>query len=32
MNLSRSFRIQPHEIIAFVGAGGKTTAMFRLAD
>ena len=32
MKLSQSFRIQPHEIIAFVGAGGKTTAMFRLTD
>lgn len=32
MNLSHSFRIQPHEVVAFVGAGGKTTALFRLAD
>lgn len=32
MNLPTSFRIQPHEVIAFVGAGGKTTAMFRLAE
>jgi len=32
MNLSASFRIQPHDVIAFVGAGGKTTAMFRLAE
>lgn len=32
MNLSRSLRLQPHEIIALVGAGGKTTTLFRLAD
>jgi molybdenum cofactor cytidylyltransferase len=30
--MHRAFRIQPKEIVAFVGAGGKTTAMFRLAD
>ncbi len=32
MNLSSAFRIQPHDVVAFVGAGGKTTAMFRLAE
>ncbi|MBI5034956.1 MAG: putative selenium-dependent hydroxylase accessory protein YqeC [Chloroflexi bacterium] len=32
MNLSTSFRLQLHDVIAFVGAGGKTTAMFRLAE
>jgi molybdenum cofactor cytidylyltransferase len=32
MNLSRALRIQPKEVIAFVGGGGKTTAMFRLAN
>lgn len=31
MNLSRALRIQPKEVVAFVGGGGKTTAMFRLA-
>ena len=32
MDLSRALRIQPREMVAFVGGGGKTTAMFRLAD
>ncbi len=32
MQITRSFRIQPHDVVAFVGGGGKTTAMFRLAD
>ena len=32
MLFSRVLRIQPKEVVAFVGAGGKTTAMFRLAD
>jgi molybdenum cofactor cytidylyltransferase len=32
MHLSRAFRIRSKDVIAFVGAGGKTTAMFRLAD
>ncbi|MDE3090154.1 MAG: putative selenium-dependent hydroxylase accessory protein YqeC [Chloroflexota bacterium] len=32
MELSQALRVGPHEVIAFVGAGGKTTAMFRLAD
>ncbi len=32
MDLNRALRIQPGEILAFVGGGGKTTAMFRLAD
>lgn len=31
MNLTRALRIQPKEVVAFVGGGGKTTAMFRLA-
>lgn len=32
MQLSKAFRVRPKDVIAFVGAGGKTTAMFRLAD
>lgn len=32
MELSRALRIQPNDIVAFVGAGGKTSAMLRLAD
>ncbi len=32
MQIYQSFRIQPKEVVAFVGGGGKTTAMFRLAD
>jgi molybdenum cofactor cytidylyltransferase len=32
MLLSTSLRIQPKDIVAFVGGGGKTTAMFCLAD
>jgi molybdenum cofactor cytidylyltransferase len=32
MLLSTSLRIQRKDVIAFVGGGGKTTAMFRLAD
>jgi molybdenum cofactor cytidylyltransferase len=32
MNLDRALRIQPKEVVAFVGGGGKTSAMFRLAD
>jgi molybdenum cofactor cytidylyltransferase len=31
MNLHRALRIQSGEVVAFVGGGGKTTAMFRLA-
>lgn len=31
MELRRALRIVKYDIIAFVGAGGKTTAMFRLA-
>lgn len=31
MNLSTALRLQPHDVVAFVGGGGKTTAMFRLA-
>ncbi len=32
MLLSRALRIRPKEVVAFVGAGGKTTAMFRFAS
>ena len=32
MKLSQAFSIQAHDIVAFVGGGGKTTTMFRLAD
>jgi molybdenum cofactor cytidylyltransferase len=32
MNLNRALRIQSKEVVAFVGGGGKTSAMFRLAD
>ncbi len=32
MHLAQSLRVQPKDVIAFVGGGGKTTAMFRLAD
>lgn len=32
MQLADSFRIDSKAIVAFVGAGGKTSAMFRLAD
>ncbi|MBI4785789.1 MAG: putative selenium-dependent hydroxylase accessory protein YqeC [Chloroflexi bacterium] len=32
MFLSHALRIRPKELVAFVGAGGKTTAMLRLAD
>jgi molybdenum cofactor cytidylyltransferase len=32
MELSRALRIVTGDVVAFVGAGGKTTAMFRLAD
>lgn len=31
MDLHRALRIQSGEVVAFVGGGGKTTAMFRLA-
>jgi molybdenum cofactor cytidylyltransferase len=31
MILRTALRIEPGEVVAFVGAGGKTTAMFRLA-
>jgi molybdenum cofactor cytidylyltransferase len=31
MDLSHAFRLQSKEIVALVGGGGKTTAMFRLA-
>jgi molybdenum cofactor cytidylyltransferase len=32
MELSHALRIKPREVVAFVGGGGKTSAMFRLAD
>jgi molybdenum cofactor cytidylyltransferase len=32
MNLSHAFRLQSKEVVALVGGGGKTTAMFRLAS
>jgi molybdenum cofactor cytidylyltransferase len=32
MDLNRALRIQPKEVVAFVGGGGKTSAMFRLAQ
>lgn len=32
MQLTQAFRINSKQVIAFVGGGGKTTAMFRLAD
>jgi molybdenum cofactor cytidylyltransferase len=32
MKLSRALRVNPGEVIALVGAGGKTTAMFLLAN
>lgn len=32
MDLRRALRIVKYDLIAFTGAGGKTTAMFRLAD
>jgi len=32
MLIRDSFRIQPNEVVALVGGGGKTTAMFCLAD
>jgi molybdenum cofactor cytidylyltransferase len=32
MNLTRALRLQPKDMVAFVGGGGKTTAMFRLAE
>ena len=32
MQLNQSLRVQPKDVIAFTGGGGKTTALFRLAD
>jgi molybdenum cofactor cytidylyltransferase len=32
MKLSRALRVAPKEVIALVGAGGKTSAMFRLSE
>jgi len=31
MNLRTALRLQPHAVVAFVGGGGKTSLMFRLA-
>ncbi len=32
MNLAQALAVQPGDVVAFVGAGGKTHAMFRLAS
>lgn len=32
MKLCQALRLTPGDVVAFVGGGGKTTAMFRLAD
>lgn len=32
MRLYDALRLNQHDVVAFVGGGGKTTAMFRLAD
>ncbi|GAB4426857.1 MAG: molybdenum cofactor cytidylyltransferase [Anaerolineae bacterium] len=32
MKLSQALRISPGDVVAFVGGGGKTTAMFQLAN
>jgi molybdenum cofactor cytidylyltransferase len=32
VQLSKALRIAPGDVVAFVGGGGKTTAMFRLAE
>ncbi|WP_425539168.1 selenium cofactor biosynthesis protein YqeC [Microaceticoccus formicicus] len=32
MNLTEAFDIKKHDIVAFVGSGGKTTAMYTLAE
>ena len=32
MQLEQALRVRNHDVIAFVGAGGKSTAMLRLAD
>jgi molybdenum cofactor cytidylyltransferase len=32
MQITQSFCIQPRDVVAFVGGGGKSSAMFRLAD
>jgi molybdenum cofactor cytidylyltransferase len=32
MHLSRALRVRPKDVVVLVGAGGKTTLMFRLAD
>jgi molybdenum cofactor cytidylyltransferase len=32
MKLAEALQIRPRDVVAFVGAGGKTTAMFRLAN
>jgi molybdenum cofactor cytidylyltransferase len=32
MNLAEALQVRPRDVVAFVGAGGKTTAMFQLAN
>ena len=32
MLISQALRVQPRDVISFVGGGGKSTAMFRVAD
>ncbi len=32
MHLNQALGLQQHDVVAFVGAGGKTTALFRLAS
>ena len=32
MRLSRAIELNAGDIVSFVGAGGKTSAMFRLAE
>jgi molybdenum cofactor cytidylyltransferase len=32
MKISQALRLRSNDVVAFVGGGGKTTAMFRLAD
>jgi molybdenum cofactor cytidylyltransferase len=32
MNLADALQVKPHDVVVFVGAGGKTSAMFRLAN
>jgi probable selenium-dependent hydroxylase accessory protein YqeC len=32
MNLTQALALSPGDVVSFVGAGGKTSALFRLAD